>query len=423
MSAFFSGSETAFLGLDVFQIERVKTKKSFAARSVIKLINKPETFLGTIILGNLFINIGLTNYFATFLEFIFGRTIPHGQMDYYVIIILTPILVVFGEIMPKIMGVRFGPSYSLKASTPILIISKILFPIRWVISHVIDFLLGPLRLDDVGSSQRLTEEEVALAVRSAASQGLVSSEEGKRVISIIKSNQIHVSEEMMPVEKMMLVEKNTSINNVKKEFIQKKCDIAYVYTKNTTNIIGAVKLSKLIPFFFGVKKADKIGDLIIRIPNFLDSITLNQALENFISDNNEIALIIDEFGKIVGGITLKDVLSKLLINIEEDEPEEEALLEESSSRTFFVLGKLSLDDFNKTFNANLKSNYVETAGGYIVEKMGNFPGKNDVLQVNEEFIFSNFKVENYIVVSFSLTLMPSKYKNYKRMQEKLRNGD
>lgn len=413
LSAFFSGSETALFSLDFIEIGKLKNSPRPAHRRVVRLLGRPKTLLITIILGNLIVNVGLSNYFNFWITDTFQ--VDGRLRDFYVLLFLTPILVIFGEIFPKVTGVRFSHGYATRAAVVIAFLEKFFWPLRLFISWFIDLVAGRLQLDKTDDISRFSREEISVALSSARESGLVSEEEGQRILSVLDASETTIDDEKIPLEDLVTLEAGKTVDEARKLMRKTGAHWLFLYENEPGNITGVVRLSGAMAYFYGAKEAERIGELAERLPTFLDSMTMSYALETFLSRKQEIALVADEYGNISGALTLKHVFNNLIIDPGGIGGQDVREVRELAAKKglFAVNGSIELPVFNNLFGTRFFSEMVETLSGYLVEKMRGYPKPEDVVELSDGIIISDMEVRDFVIASMKVRLPPEKLKFYR----------
>ncbi len=387
-SAFISGAEVAFFSLTSSDLVHLRTEKKSKKNKILSLLSKPNQLLATILITNNFVNIAIIVLSAFFTEIIFD--FPTGTKFEFIfqVIIITCILVLLGEITPKIYANQHALLFSKLMCNPLVILRKILYPFNFL-------LISTTTLIDKRLKNKQTEvsiEEISKALDLTSKQ---SNEEERRILkSILEFGNTDVKEIMKSRVDVIAVKDDMSFSNVISLILGSGYSRIPVFKDQFDNILGILYIKDLIPH---LDKDDNYKWIeLCRPPYFIpENKMINDLLKEFQVKKNHLAIVVDEYGGASGIVTLEDVLEEIVGEINDEFDDDEIVYSKIENNTYIFEGKILLIDFLKIVNG--KSDYFDkikgesdTLAGLVLEIEGKIPA------IGHETIIEpyTFKVES-----------------------------
>lgn len=380
LSAFFSGSETALMSLDRYRMRHLARSRP-KAELVLDVVAHPEKFLATILSGNVFVNTAagaLITYAVTVLiasEDHQARTISIAT------IVLTALILVFGEMVPKSLAARHPEGWSLFVIRPISTLIRVSAPIVWLLSRVSNGLLSMVGVSTGALSSAVSLEEIKGILYAG---GVPEEERGTRrqmLRRVIELGEKRVAEVMVPRTEMVAVEKNAPLDEIVRLIQNKRFSRMPVYDDTLDNIIG-ILFAKDVLTYWGARIPFRL-DQVLRKTYFIpDSAKIEQALEQLQHQRTHLALVVDEHGGIEGLVTLEDLLEEIVGELMDEKDEETPQVVELSDGTLLLDGVLSIKDTNEYVGLEIPehSDY-HTLAGFILDRLGHIPVAGEELKV------------------------------------------
>jgi len=396
LSAFFSGSETALMSVDRFRLRHLESSEPNAAR-VQKVVAHPEKVLGTILTGNVFVNTAagaMLTYAATLFvasEDQRARTISIAT------VLLTALILVFGEMVPKSIAARHPESWSIVVIRPVSALIRLATPIVWVLSAIANRFVSVFGVSPTGLSSALTLEEIKAILFAG---GIPEEERGARremLQRVIEIGERRVAEVMVPRTEMVAVEKDTSLSEIVRLIQHKRFSRMPVYDDTLDNIVGLL-IAKDVLTYWGARIPFRL-DQVLRRPYFVpDSAKIEQALEQLQHQRTHLALVVDEHGGVEGLVTLEDLLEEIVGEVLDEKDEHESQIVELPDGSFLLDGVLSIKDVNDRLGLSLpeEANY-NTVAGLILDRLDHIPVAGEEVQV-ERALFAVDKVSGHRVL-------------------------
>lgn len=393
LSAFFSGSETALFSLSKFSLQKMIEEKRKGAGKVSVLLERPQQLLVTILVGNTLVNVTLASIAALVTtdlshRFGWGETIALILN----ILVVSFILVVCGEITPKVYAFQHAERFSLLIAPGIRTVSLVLLPITRLLTSFMESLATRF-----GSKEPLpfvTEEELKTMVEVVGEKGAVLEEEEKEMIhSIFEFGETSVREVMVPRIDMVCVEVGTDKRKLLELIRQTGYSRIPLYEETVDNIKGIVYAKDLLQVLGESEEIDLLK--LARKPYFVpESKKIDELLREFRQKKVHIAIVVDEYGGTAGLVTLEDLLEEIVGEIQDEYDREEPPYQWVDESTLVVDARLDIHDVNELLQVELPSDGFETLGGFIYSLEGSVPQQGEELEYGSlKFIIE--KVEGH----------------------------
>lgn len=369
LNGFFAGSEMAFINADNKKLENqaeAGDKKAKLARElnrnqarVLAVVQVAITLIGT--LNSSFATSGLMEHLAPYL----------GQQGAAIAIslIVTLLTLIFGELLPKSIGQAIPEKFSRISARALNLVYTIFKPVVWFLTKALGFFQFILPIDFSGEDKKLTFSNIREIVVQGGEEGVLETEEVGMMQGVLKLNRKMAREIMIPRRHALMID----INN-EKEFnhnliINTHYSRLPVFENSEDEIIGIVfvkdylRAAALADDFQEVDLRDLAHDSL----NIPETLLLDDVFDKIQRTNNHIAIIRDEYGQMVGLVTLEDIIEEIVGEIydEYDIDEEDTLYEEVDKNSWVVQGLMNINDFNELFGTVITSNEVDTIGGYF----------------------------------------------------------
>ena len=380
-SAFFSGSETAFATSNKLRIENNAEKGDKRSKRAKYILDHFTESLSTILVGNNLVNIAASSAVAVIAAELFSSSVKKAQS--VAAVILTVVLLIFGEILPKIMASEYSDRIALFVSLPLRILMIVFSPVVFAVS----FLVGKISVLWTPKEEQpaVTQNELVTLLEKIEDEGVFSEQEGELIKSAIEFTDVTAREIMVPRVDVEAFDIDDSPDELKNNKNLLKYSRIPVYRETQDNIIGILPVKRFLRACVRDPHVD-ISSLLLK-PVFVHMTRpISSILVEFHKTHSHMAVVVDEFGGTMGILTMEDILEEIVGDIydEHDEVERDVLYTDEEHRTFVVDGSMNIYDFFDLvdFNPNLhdfESEYT-TVGGWMTELLDRFPEKGDVLE-------------------------------------------
>ncbi len=368
MSAFFSGAETAFFSLSDIKVKKMISRKEKNADIVSKLKSNPQRLLVTILIGNNIVNIAAASIATIIVTDLVGSSVVGITTG-----IMTLIILVFGEITPKSVSVRHNEKTSQIIARPLFLIQQIILPITWLFEKI--YPKRGLRVPAI------TEEELRIMTSVGVEEGTVQKREAEIIKKVFQLNDITAEDVMTPRSEVYALEESTKLSRVKGKIINSPFSRIPIYKKSIDHMTGILyKDDALIHLAKG--KSDnvalkKLAREAIYIP---ESMFVDELMREFQTRRIHMAVVVNEYGEVVGIATLEDIIEELVGEIVDETDISQELIKRIDKNTILVHGTTEVKHINKFFNISLDERYT-TISGLIEDKLNRIPKKGQKLEI------------------------------------------
>lgn len=382
-SAFFSGSENALSECNKLRIKKEAEEGNKAAKRAQNLIENYSKSISTILIGNNLVNIAASS-FTTVLALRLFPNIPDAVT--YATIIITIIILICGEIVPKILATEHANSISKFISFPLRIFQILFSPLLVVITKLIDKTEHMWTPEEVEDS--VTDEELVDIVESIEEEGVIDEDKSELIISAIEFADIDAYEIMVPRVDVIGINIEDSIEDILKDLSIFNHSVVPVYKESLDDIVGVIKTKDLMRQYLITGSINL--EEIMKEPKFVHKTkSILDLLEEFKETGDQMAFIIDEFGGTMGIVTTEDILEELVGDIWDEKDKVEPEFIEKTENILEVDGMMNIFDFFELVeydSREFESAYT-TLGGWCTEMLEDFP------EVGEKFSFEYMDFE------------------------------
>ncbi len=399
LSAFFSGSETAFFSLSKIQLKKIEKTKTKSAKRIRRLINKPRELLIIILLGNTIVNVAASSAAALFAIQI-GESLTHklslSAILAIEIIIMTILLLIFGEITPKLIAFSSPEKFARFASFFLEILKYMLYPVIKILEFISKIFSTRQKSEN---TQHITSEDFKNLLKSKATQNSLEDKEKKIISSILRFSSTIAREIMTPRVDIVAVEITEGFESVKMNIIKSGHSKIPVYQGSIDNIIGVIYAKDLILH----PDKNSMNDYF-RPPLFItENAKIQNLLNQFKRRKVQIAVVVDEYGGTSGLITLEDILEELVGEIMDEYDKEHAMIEELADHEWLISGMYTIAELNEEFQLNIDNDEFDNLADFLYNHFNKVPIRND------KFVYENR-------VEFTITQVKGNRIQYARMK-------
>ncbi|MDH3576907.1 MAG: HlyC/CorC family transporter [Gammaproteobacteria bacterium] len=376
LSAFFSGSETALMSLNRYQLRHKAREGHRGARLAERLLRRPDRLIGLILLGNNLVNFSAASLVAVIAFEIGGQpAVALGTL------ILTLVVLIFSEAAPKTLAALHPERLAFPAALIYYPLLKITYPIVWLTNTASNAVLYLLGVRDNGSDlQSLTREELRTLVFEAGAR--LSPRYRKMLLSILDLEKVTVDDVMVPHNEIIGIDLNDDNAAIEAIIRDSQHTRMPVYRDDIDQVVGVLHFRRLANLAQQDVSKDTLEDLLSE-PYFIPEGTpLSTQLVQFQRRRERIALVVDEYGDIQGIVTLEDILEEIVGEFTTDPADEEDDVVKETSDTFLVDATANIRELNRSQNWNLPTDGPKTINGLIVEMLETIPAPGTCLKIN-----------------------------------------
>ena len=383
-SAFFSGCETALVSMTKLAIRRAIERHGDRAKRLFVWERHSDRLLTTILVGNNIMNIAATSTMAI----IVNTYIADPKVAVWTnTALMTSVILVLGEILPKQIAKRKPEPISLLVIRPLNLLSLVLRPLVWLfggIAHAIARLVGAGK----GEPAAISRADVEAVVLAAGEDGSLRTEERLLLEEALDFHRTTVKEIMTPRVNMVTVRRDATLDEAKRVIAGTGYSRLPVVGDDENEIVGVLFAKDLLLSHEAERAPVPLvaADLMREHAYIPEMVTISRLMELFRRKQMHLVMVIGEYGDVVGLVTMEDVLERLVGQIEDEYDAVEADVKRLSERRYLVKGTTRLDDLNRALGIELPEGEYETIGGYVISRLGRIPQRGAALRWHEWLI-------------------------------------
>ena len=400
LNAYFAATEIAFISLNDTKIERDAKEGNKKAKQILKMLKSPSKFLATIQIGITFAGFLSSAFasdaFADKLAPVLNEWMPFISVEIWngiAIVIITIILsfftLVFGELVPKRLAMKYYEKVAYGTIGVIRAISIITAPFVKLLTFSTNMVS---KIFGVGEAEEevVTEEEIKMMIDEGEEKGTIEKGERQLLNNVFEFNDIIVSEVMTPRTDIYAIDINDNVKDLLDEMDEFKYSRIPVYEESIDDIKGILFIKDIIK---PLKNNESIDiKKIMREPYFVpESKDIDELFKEMQQNKVQMAIAIDEYGGTAGLITMEDIIEELVGNILDEYDEEDPDIKKIDDNTFILSGTLTSYEIKKLFNVEIPEGDYETLSGYLLDRLGRIPDENEHPVIEDDNL--TYKVE------------------------------
>ncbi len=398
LSGCFSGSEIALNSVNRVRLEnQVETKGDKRASLVLKLYSDYDKTLSGILIGNNLVNI-LSSSVSTM---IFLSILSPELAATVSTVVMTVIILIFGEIVPKLLSKQHAEGVSKALCYPLWILCIVLSPVIFLVLGLLKFL-SRLWTTDEEQAPSVTEDELVSIIEQAEEEQVIDEEASEMLQSAIEFGDSTLNEILVPRIHMVAINIDSPIEQIIREANESHYSRLPVYRSNTDNIVGILNLNR---FFREVADGDvsDIEDMLMEPVFYHKAMKLPTALNDMRRKHTHMAIVIDEFGGTLGLVTMEDILEEIVGEIWDESDDIKNDITPVDAHTYDVCADMNIYDFFDTFDldeSELESEYT-TVGGWCIEKLEGVVREADHFEYEHLYIIVS-KMKDMRIISITV---------------------
>ncbi len=374
LSAFFSGSETALTSANKIKLRAIENKDRRVNR-LLKIHDDSVKMLSAVLIGNNIVNMA-ASALATVIAIRIDLSVGIMTM------IMTVLILIFGEITPKSVAAAYPESIALAVSGIISALMWVLTPVIFVINLLASFVLKLFGIDLMNRKDALTESELRTFVDVSHEDGVIEKSEKKIINNVVDFGDSRARDIMIPRIDVSLINISASLEDVSAKFAEGLYSRLPVYAEDTDNIVGILNMKDV---FFADKENFRIRDVMRDAWYTYEMKRTNELLMDMKKNSVTMAIVLNEYGAAEGIITMEDLLEEIVGEIRDEYDEDEIDLIRSidkNDREFDVDAGVKLDDLNDALGTDFDSEDYDSLGGLVIEKLDHLPSAGERCEIN-----------------------------------------
>ncbi|MBO0449904.1 HlyC/CorC family transporter [Enterococcus sp. MJM12] len=393
INAFLAASEIAVVSINKNRVEQKAEEGNVKSQKLLKILENPTNFLSTIQVGITLVNIlsgaSLADTLSSRLAPVLGGGAAAKSIaNIIVLAILTYVSIVFGELYPKRIALNKSEEVATFTSGVIRVIGTIAKPFVWLLSASTSLLakITPMDFDDEDS--KMTRDEMRYMLET---EGVLEEDELEMLQGVFSLDTKVAREVMVPRTDAFMVDINDPIAEIVTDVLSENYSRIPVYDEDKDKVIGVLHTKNLLKaaYQFGFENIDM--HKILQEPLFVpETVFIDDLLYELKKTRNQMAILLDEYGGMVGVVTLEDLLEEIVGEIDDETDEVEKLYEQVNDHEYIIQGRMLIDEFNEAFDTDLHMSDVDTMAGYLITALGTIPDEGEKL---------SFEVDNLTLIS------------------------
>lgn len=382
LSAFFSGTETALIAVDRIRIRHLVKKRNKSAILIEEFKANPQKMLTTILIGNNVVNIAA----ATIATIVALQMFASHAVGISVGV-MTFLILVLGEITPKSLAVQHSESISLFVIRPIKFLSIILSPLIWFLNGFTKIII---RIIGKVEEQPMTEQDIKTMVTMGAEAGAIHEKEKQMIHRIFKFNDISVENVMTPRSEVKGISVNTTLEDVSELLADTPFSRLPVFKKSLDEIEGIFYVKDAWNYLAEGKTKTNVRKLMRPVLFTHQTKKIDKLLAEFQQTRNNMAVVVNDYGGMLGIVTLEDLLEEIVGEIVDES--EIPMITKMANGIFEADGKAPLNEVNQMLKTKWTSRGFNTISGFMIEKLDRLPVQNEKIAVGN-YVLKAIKVK------------------------------
>ncbi|HFI0255134.1 TPA: hemolysin family protein [Streptococcus suis] len=415
LNAFFSASEMALVSLNRSRVEQKAAEGEKKYIRLLQVLENPNNFLSTIQVGITFISIlsgaSLANDLgAVFAKWMGNSTTAQTAGYWLALAMLTFVSIVLGELYPKRIAMNMKENLAVVTAPVIIFLGKIVSPFVWLLSAATNLIsrITPMNFDD--ADEQMTRDEIEYILTK--SEQTLDAEEIEMLQGVFSLDELMAREVMVPRTDAFMVDIEDDTETIMAAILKQNFSRIPVYEGDKDNVIGLIHTKKILSAAFSNGFDNLNIRRIMQEPLFVpETIFVDDLLTSLRNSQNQMAILLDEYGGVAGLVTLEDLLEEIVGEIDDETDKTEIFVREIAENTYIVQGSMTLNDFNEHFDTELESDDVDTIAGYYLTGVGTIPSQEEkvtfeVDSKDHHLVFINDKVKNGRVTKLKMMMTP-----------------
>ena len=381
LNGFFSATDMSLVSLNRSRVEQKAEEGDKKYQRLLKVLDNPNNFLSTIQVGITFISLlSGASLSASLGEVIAGWFGGYAWAktagSVLSLVFLTYVSIVFGELYPKRIALNLKDSLAVVTAPVISGLGLIMRPFVWLLSASTNLLsrITPMTLDD--ADEKMTRDEIEYMLTN--SEETLDAEEIEMLQGVFSLDELMAREVMVPRTDAFMVNINDDTQTNIKDILRQSFSRIPVYDDDKDKVIGVLHTKRLLKAGFE-EGFDKLNlRKILQEPLFVpETIFVDDLLRELRKTQNQMAILLDEYGGMAGLVTLEDLLEEIVGEIDDETDKSEQFVHEIADNTYIVVGTMTLNEFNDYFETDLESDDVDTIAGFYLTGVGSIPSQED----------------------------------------------
>ena len=368
LSAFFSGSETAFFSINKLRLRAMHDDARTTAQAVARMLEQPGRLLTTILVGNIFINVLIGVLMGSRVEQLFQYTFGLSPLIAYPVAIgaATSAIVFFGEILPKVLAVSASENFARAAVLPLRAADRALTPLRDGVMWLTDLIFTVTRFHERRAAPFITDEELKSVISDTEVQGAIEEEERQMIQGILDFSNVLLREILVPRPDVVALPHDATVADALAALRENEFSRMPVFEENLDHIVGVLMAKDLLPTF-AKGELDRPVREFARPPHFVpETMKVRQFVRDAQRRRAHLAVVVDEYGGTAGIVTLEDALEEVVGDILDENEQIETPHELLEENVYRVEGGMDLEELSSLIGVEIRDTEHETVAGFLM---------------------------------------------------------
>lgn len=424
INAFLAGAELAFVSLNQEKMREKADEGDKKAKKVLKILDDSDAFLSTIqvgitLAGFLSSAAAASTFTAYLLPLMPDFAFREAVATTIVTIALSYISLVFGELFPKQVAIQFPEAYALRSAGVIDFLKRLFTPFVWLLTASTNLLKRLTPIEFTQQEQRFTRAEMQALIKNGRNDGAIDPDEFKMMQGVLSLDSKIAKEIMVARTDTFMIDIEDPIRDNVKAILSSPYTRVPIYQHDKDEVIGIVHSKDLL------REANRVGFdnvsflRIMNEPFFVpETVYIDDLLLSFKLDNQHLAVLKDEYGGVVGIVTLEDLIEEIVGEIEDEYDIQGTSYQKINENVSLIEGGMPIDDFNELYNQEIQTEESDTIAGYVIEILGHFPedGQEEVVRIGD-YLLTTIEVESGRIRKLRVQYSPLEEKDPDQEQE------
>lgn len=378
LSSFFSASETALMSISKIRVRHMAEENIKGANRVKELVDNPSSLLASILVGNNVVNIASSS-----LATVLAISLIGSKGVAISTILMTIIVLIFGEITPKTLASQNSEQVSLRVANPIFIVSKILKPVVIITTTISNFFIKLLGGKSDSNKPFITEDELKTIVDVSEEEGILNLEEKDMIHNVFQFGDLYAKDVMVQRVDIIALDIEESLDKIISVIKEEGFSRIPIYSDTIDNIVGILNVKDII--FMEDTKNFTLKNYMREITYTYEFRKVTELFKDMNKNRQHMVVVLDEYGGTVGIVTIEDLIEEIVGDISDEYDDEEPEIYVVKEDEYIVGGSVRIEDINELIGTRIESEEFDSIGGFIIGVLGRFPN------ISEEINYSNYR--------------------------------
>ncbi len=377
LEGFLSGSEIAMVAADRKRMSHWAESGSRWERLTYRILQEPSWFISTTLVGSNLAEVTNAALVTSIFVNLYG-----SKGDLNAFLLLMPLVLIFGEIVPKTLFQQKADRWVIKVVPVIWVVSLVLYPLVWVMSRT-TMAISRFLNQEGEARPIITREELQLMLREEGGKGDINPMERELIHRIFAFSTTKVRNAMIPLVDVVALEENVTVGEAIDWVRQENYSRYPVFRERVDNIIGILYSFDLL---YTQGESDPIKGFIRPISYFPETKPVDELLVELQRKHETMAAVVDEYGGAVGIVTVEDILEEVVGEIQDEFDDQQRLYRKAGPNKFWISARMEVDHINEILRLGIPRGDYETLGGFVLEQLGRVPLSGEVFRYKKMLI-------------------------------------